>query len=220
MNNVKIIGIFIFGIITPAIILYASYGNLSKSTELIQGDTSLASITESFKDANQNLFTFNDYSLFSLMLVEANNLKSIINKQHMKNTVMHIGYATISLGLSLILLGIKEENGGGEARIAASAITFDVKTGSTGAYVFVIGAIMATIGGSLPNKYQGSTIPLFDKTVDKKTLIQFQQIYTKGTRAQVAFDQCTRKTNEDVSAVEKCLIDSYMAHFGGKGDEK
>lgn len=138
----------------------------------------------------------------------------------MKNTVMHIGYATISLGLSLILLGIKEENGGGEAKIAAPGITFDVKTGSTGAYVFVIGALMATVGGSLPNKYQGSTIPVYDKTANDMKLLEFQRIYLTMKNSQEAFDLCTASTNEDVSVINKCLVDAYRKHFGEKKNEE
>lgn len=206
MKQLKATGILIFGLLAPIAILIAAYLQLNQSTELIDADTSISEINGSFKAANRNLYSFNDYTLYSLMLVESNNLKSIINKQHMKNTVVHIGFATISLGLAFILLGIKEENGGGEVSMKYIGASFDMKTSSTGAYVFVIGALMATLGGALPNQYNGSGLPVYDRA----------EQHSKETRhlLRLGLDVAELKKQCDSQPVfERCVTERFNSLF-------
>ena len=200
VKQLKVFGILIFGLISPTAILSAAYFQLNKSTELIDADTSIAAVTANFAEVQEKLKYFNEYTLFSLMLVEANNLKSIINKQHMKNTVVHIGFATISLGLAFVLLGIKEEKGGGSVSMNSMAVSFDMKTGSTGAYVFVVGALMATVGGSLPNQYKGSGIPVYDKDQFKD---ETQRLVYIGIKAQSIKSHCENQADADRCVSEK-----------------
>ena len=72
---------------------------------------------------------------------------------------MQIGFAVISVGMMLIVLGIND--GGAAAGAHVASIQFDFKTGSTGVVVFVVGALMATAGGVLKNDYSTVPIPSF-----------------------------------------------------------
>lgn len=127
--------------------------------------TSTTDLVKNLEDAKEHLTGANDYALFSLLYVEHANQKTMINKQVMKSTIVNIGFAVISVGMLLIILGIRDETGSGQGAQAGGevgGIKFDFTTGSTGVAMFMVGAIMATIGGVLKNEYTTSTIPNYE----------------------------------------------------------
>lgn len=107
--------------------------------------------------------------------------------------MMNAGFAVVSVGLMLIVLGV--DVGGFEGRAEALDLKFDFKTGSTGVAVFVIGALMISWGGALKNKYEGSTIPKFADTDN--------QLHWYSLKA---FESCRKKKPE---APEKCFYRLY-----------
>jgi hypothetical protein len=107
----------------------------------------------------KNLKRIEDYALVSLINAESTNQKTMINKQIMKSAVVQIGFAVISIGMMFVVLGFS--GGGLDVQAKSEGITFDVKTGSTGLAVVVIGAVMVTLGGVLKNDYSTVELPGF-----------------------------------------------------------
>lgn len=134
-----------------------------------------------FAKARPLLRSANDFSLYSVMAAEHTNRAVVTNKQVMKVAVMQIGFAVVSLGLMFVILGIND--GGGSAVVGGSGLTFDFRTGSTGALVFVIGAAMATAGGVLKNDYQTVPVPTFAGTTGGDALY---------AQAQSAYAECSK----------------------------
>lgn len=153
----KQIAVLLFGVVVPLLVVIQAYQGISSLNNDVGYRTTTEQLIDNFNQAKKSLSTINDYSLFSLLYVEHANQKTMTNKQVMKVGIVHIGFAVISIGMMLIILGIND--GGVEGIADVSGIKFDFKTGSTGVAVFVIGAIMATAGGVLKNEYQTSKIP-------------------------------------------------------------
>ncbi len=99
--------------------------------------------------------------------------------------------------MMLSLLGIKDGGlvGSGEA----AGIKFDFKTGSTGVAMFVVGALMATIGGVLKNDYQTSLIPDYEHMTSK----QFHQKYENSLEA---YQLCKK----DETSFERCFTQLFF----------
>lgn len=150
----------VFGVVVPLVLLFQAYSGLSNLNSQIIGQKNTA--ISVFNEANSKLKTANDYYLFSMISAESVNREIVVNKQIMKISVMQIGFAVVSLGIMFIILGIRD--GGGSLAGGGAGVTFDFRTGSTGAIVFVIGAAMATAGGVLKNEYQTVPIPTFQLT--------------------------------------------------------
>ena len=146
------------GVIVPAIILFQSMMGLSAlSASIKEADNGdLISLTGKLKSLHP---TGNDYSFVSLINSERANKKVMISKQIMKVSVMQIGFAVISLGMMLIVLGIND--GGIDTRGNYQGMSFDLKTGSSGIVIFLVGAGMASAGGILKNDYSTVQIPQY-----------------------------------------------------------
>lgn len=97
-------------------------------THLTEFDTKINNIDTSqelqhnYDALKGNLVSANDYVLYSLMFVEQSNQRTMLNKQSMKLTIIHIGLAVISVGMMFIILGIND--GGGEGGVKLSGIDF------------------------------------------------------------------------------------------------
>lgn len=123
----------------------------------------------------------------------------MINKQVMKTSIIHIGFAVISVGMMLIILGINEgERSGAEAQMDVQGLKFDFKTGSTGAAMFLVGAIMATVGGVLKNDYQTSEIPIYSRMISTEHLA-----YEKSLKA---YRACAQTDGE----LETCFAQIFF----------
>jgi len=197
------LGILIFGIVFPVIILFQSYMGISSLRDDVSYKTTMDDLVVNLSGAKNHLASANDYALYSLLYVEHANQKTMINKQVMKTTIVNIGFAVISVGMMLIILGIKEEGvSGAEAKVQAHGINFDFKTGSTGVAMFCVGAIMATIGGVLKNDYQTSEIPKYESVapVDPsydKSINAYQACSSQGESFETCFTQIFFQINKD-----------------------
>lgn len=121
----------------------------------------------------------------------------MINKQVMKTSIINIGFAVMSIGLMLLVLGI--ESGGAEASAAVNELEFNLKTGSTGVAIFVVGAIMATLGGVLKNDYQTSQIPNYEH-------VSLPNIDLHLLRSRAAYKECTKFGTE----FESCFAQAFF----------
>jgi hypothetical protein len=165
----------------------------------------MGDLVSNFSESKKYLLSANDYALYSLLYVEHANQKTMINKQVMKSTVVHIGFAVISVGMMLIILGIKEDVGSStEASVEGHGIKFDFKTGSTGVAMFCVGAIMATIGGVLKNDYQTSEIPKYisvqmfnPNNAYKKSIVAYKECSKQGKAFDGCFTQVFAKINAE-----------------------
>lgn len=159
----KTIAVFILGLVFPVIIIFQSYMGLISLSNEYGNMTSANLLIEDVAKFKQNIKSDNDYRFVSLLYLEDKNYAVMVRKQVMKITIMQIGYATRSIGLMLIVLGFRDK----EHNLAGSwdNIKLDFKTGSTGALVVVIGAIMATLGGVLKNDYNNNAIPAYQRQV-------------------------------------------------------
>jgi hypothetical protein len=146
----QLLVIVIFGFIIPIAILWQAYSGLSALATNVNEmrDVDFMSI---LAKAKKEIQSSNDYALFSHIYSEQTNKSSMINKQTMKIAVMQIGFAVISIGIMLIVLGIND--GGGEGGGEVGKFKLDFKTGSTGVLIFFVGAVMTTAGGVLKNEY-------------------------------------------------------------------
>lgn len=153
----KTSAVIIFGVIVPVAILFQAYIGLSDLREDVSKHTTANTTSEEYKSVRPLLQDANDYAFYNLLYSERTNLIVVTNKQVMKVTVIQIGFAAISLGLMFIVLGIND--GGAQGAVEGSGLKIDFKTSSTGAVVFIVGALMATAGGVLKNQYETVPIP-------------------------------------------------------------
>ncbi|MDF7657791.1 hypothetical protein PUG81_02320 [Erwiniaceae bacterium L1_54_6] len=162
--SIKVIAAVFLGLIFPVVIILQSLSGLrTLSSDFHQLD-STNSIVEEVAKLKENITTDNDYKFVSMVYLENKNYTVMLKKQVMKIIIMQIGYATMSVGLMLIVLGFKDQehvlSGGWRD------IKIDFKTGSTGAAVVVVGAIMATLGGVLKNEYSNNPLPDYGQHLD------------------------------------------------------
>ena len=212
MKNIKYIVAILLGVIAPVLILAQSYVSVGETTKMLDANTDVSDVISQFKKID-SMTSPNDYRLLSLMLVEAGNIKTIVNKQIMKTTVVNIGFAVISVGLALMLLGIRESLSSSKDQdtarqeshdlaIGVAGVTFDIKTGSTGVIVIVIGAAMATIGGVLPNQYKGSGLPYY--TAENENISETMLEATKYLGlSHAAYKKCLKESNSAICFKEK-----------------
>lgn len=150
------LAIVLLGIVVPVVVLAQAYQGLAKVSAAVGQSAPSQTPAAAMMEVKSALTSANDYALFALLSAEHANKAIVTNKQIMKIAIMQIGFAVISLGLMLLILGINE--GGGQGVAGIMDLKFDFRTGSTGVVVFVVGAAMATAGGVLKNEY--ATVPL------------------------------------------------------------
>lgn len=159
-SRVRLIAIVLFGAVFPSIVMYSAFSDISKLTSLIDYDGDLKNVVTVYDSiADEQLKETNEYILFSLLITENANQNAMVNKQVMKAAVMQIGFAVISIGMLFIVLGFNE--GGIDGAGSFGDFSFDLKTGSSGLAAFMIGAVMATMGGVLKNEYKTVPVPDF-----------------------------------------------------------
>ena len=168
------------GIIFPAIILFQAYAGLHEMQRYMYGGVDDNALVHMFKKFREHANGSDDFRIFGLMFVENSNQKTMINKQAMKVSVMQIGFAIMSLGLMFIILGINDGGAKGSAEI--SSLKVDIRKASTGVFVFIVGAAMATAGGILKNDYTASRLPNFngDKEQNAELIDVFKACKKQG----------------------------------------
>jgi len=192
---VRPIAIVLFGVIVPLFILVQAYVGLATLGADVNNTRTSDDLVTTLSTVKKSLTNGNDYALFSLLYTEHANQKTMINKQIMKVAIMQIGFAVISVGMMLIILGFNDGGAAGGAEV--SGVKFDFKSGSTGVVVFLAGALMATTGGVLKNDYNTVPIPEF-------VYADFNPEYTKSINA---YNEC-KKLGEDKFKV--CFIGIFQ----------
>lgn len=130
-----------------------------------------------------------DYTLYALIYVETSNRKVMLNKQLMKMAIIHIGFAVISVGMLLLLLGI---DGGGmdfEGEHTGIGAKINLKIASSGVLVFVVGATMAALGGLLINQYKTADIPPFGGASSGTAPISAERMMLEYDRCHLAHEE-------------------------------
>ena len=194
----RLIVIVIFGVIVPVIILFQAYQGTSYLSKNLPYTDTPDDLVKTFSAAKLSINNANDYALFSLLYTEHANQKTMINKQIMKVSVMQIGFSVISIGMMLIVLGINA--GGIEGVGEANGIKFDIKIGSTGIAVFLVGSVMATVGGVLKNDYTTGQIPKYvfeSSTKEHETIARYKQC---KEQKEVNFERCFLASYEKINA--------------------
>ena len=188
---VRLIAITVFGIVFPVIVLFQAHGGIQSLNKDVAYTTNIVDLSSHVATATKERWKANDYALFSLLYVEHANQKTMINKQVMKTAIVNIGFAVMSIGLMLIVLGI--ERGGADSTVTVRDISFNIKTGSSGVAIFIVGAIMATLGGVLKNDYQTSQIPDYEHVPERPlspALLQSREAYSKCSTYGESFETC------------------------------
>ena len=157
---IKAFGVIAFGLVFPVIVLFQAHASISALGNDVSYATTLGQLSNQVSAAKSEAWDVNQIALYSLLYVEHANQKTMINKQLMKTSIVNIGFAVISIGMMLIVLGIEKDNNV-QASGKMQGLNFDVKTGSTGVAIFLVGAVMATLGGVLKNNYKTSEIPTY-----------------------------------------------------------
>lgn len=92
--------------------------------------------------------------------MEASNQRTMLVKQRMKISVMHIGFAVISLGLMLLVLGL-DAGGVDLSTTATQGTSINIKTTSSAVTTILLGAAMAAAGALIPNQHTTTSIPSY-----------------------------------------------------------
>jgi hypothetical protein len=200
------LAVLLLGVLVPCVVLFQAYVGLTAANETVSRQLTATSPAQVFVGAAPSLRTANDYALFSFLSAEKTNQSVMLNKQVMKLSVMQLGFAVASLGMMFVVLGIRDGavTAGGEV----AAVKFDLRTGSTGLVVFLVGAGMAAAGGILSNEY---------RTVPTPNYIENGRISFSGAgdsdQVRQYYDECTEQAK--ASAAE-CFYNTYR-HYVLKG---
>lgn len=182
-----------FGMVIPVILLINAFLGVKQLSNQINLGENASGLIQQFDIARKSIKNINDYALFSLMYIENVGQKTILSKQLMKIVIIHIGFATMSIGIMLIILGINQ--GGIDGLSELSVLKFDFKTGSTGVVVFVVGSIMALAGAIYPNKYVTSQIPVYSQLIPNATeLEKVKKLHIKSVNA---YNLCMKNYPEE-----------------------
>jgi len=156
----RLASLLMLGIILPAILLMQAYQAMGKMSDITADGNDIASVINALPASVQELQSNNDYALLSISLMEASNQRTMLVKQRMKISVMHIGFAVISFGLMLLVLGL-EAGGVDIAATATQGSSINLKTTSTSVTAVLLGAAMAAAGALVPNQYTTVSIPSY-----------------------------------------------------------
>lgn len=146
-----------------------------------------------FKTLRPSLTNTDDYRLASQVIAESASQRAMVNKQVMKATAMQVGVATMSVGLMLVLLGVRERH---TVSLKFAGFTLDLPQVTTGALVFVAGGAITGAAALMPNSYRTVAVPLF------------------GNDAQVMATVIGSQSRTALTGEAAC-----RAHFGAKPDE-
>lgn len=193
------IAVVVLGVLFPVLILAQASLGLASLARNIDRSLNQDEVVEVFKKVQPAVKTANDYALYSEMFAENVNQTIITNKQIIKVVVIEIGFAAMSLGLMFVLLGVND--GGGEGGVSWGEARIDFKTASTGALVFLVGAVMATAGGVLKNDYKTVPLPQYI-ALDGSSGPSAEETSTLE-----AFRKCKADAGDDFAA---CFVSLYQ----------
>ena len=192
----SIVIIICLGLIFPVYSMWQASLGINNLTKDIHYNTTLDDLTKKFIKIKKNMSNGNDYAFFSLLYTEHTNQKTMINKQITKSTIVQTGFAAISIGIMLILLGIND--GGLDATTDTNSFKFNIKTGSSGIAIFTLGSIMI-LAGSLKNEYKTVPIPeyIFEATATKyyKSIASYKDCKSRSKNYKSCFVAQFEKIN-------------------------
>lgn len=195
ISKIKIVSTIVFGLLVPLSLLIQAYVAMTYLGDVIQ-ESSGYPLIKQMQGLQPQLRTPDDYRLVSQVLAESANQRTMINKQAMKISAMNVGFATISLGIMLILLGVK-----GEEQMSATVLsaTIDFRKVSTGALIFSVGAAITSAAALLPNQYSTVGMPAFSGSPVVPVELTDEQI-------------CARTFDGDPSMLKQCLEEAGNVH--------
>jgi len=156
----RLLAFLVLGLALPTVLIFQAHESMGRMSEVASDGNDIATVLRSLPASVQNLRSQNDYALLSIAMVEASNQRTMLTKQRMKMSVMHIGFAVISLGLMMLVLGL--EAGGVEVIGGPSqSLSLNLKTTSTAVTAIVLGAAMSAAGALMPNQYTTVSIPSY-----------------------------------------------------------
>jgi len=154
----RLLAFLVLGLALPTVLIFQAHESMGRMSEVASDGNDIATVLRSLPASVQNLRSQNDYALLSIAMVEASNQRTMLTKQRMKMSVMHIGFAVISLGLMMLVLGL--EAGGVEVIGGPSqSLSLNLKTTSTAVTAIVLGAAMSAAGALMPNQYTTVSVP-------------------------------------------------------------
>lgn len=199
ISKIKIASTILFGVLVPLVLLIQAYVAMAYLGEVIQESSGYPLIKE-LRGLQSQLRTPDDYRLASQVLAESANQRTMINKQAMKISAMNVGFATISLGIMMISLGVK-----GEQQMSATVLsaTVDFRKVSTGALIFIVGAAITSAAALLPNQYSTVGMPAFGGNPVVAVELTDEQI-------------CTETFEGDPPMLKQCLEEAANVHTAQK----
>lgn len=145
----------------------------------------------------QKFASANDYAFATTVYLESSNEYVMESKLRTKQVVVTIGFAVMSLGLALLLLGI--DGGGFEGEVAGTGpATIKLKAVSSGITVFLLGAALSGGGAFISNAYGTVGGPSYVSESDGAGPPR-----DDGLRAQL--DLCVRADPTDAARQDECL---------------
>lgn len=157
----RLTAVLFLGLLLPAVLLFQAHQAMGRMSEIASDGNDIASVLKSLPAGVQQLRSQNDYAILSIAIMEASNQRTMQVKQRMKMSVMHIGFAVVSLGLMMLVLGL--EAGGVDITTGQSpqSLALNLKTTSTAVTAIVLGASMAAAGALIPNPYTTVSVPSY-----------------------------------------------------------
>lgn len=187
-----------FGIILPIILLYTAFCNLQDVSKKLYQIESEQGLQKAYEPLKGILSSANDYILYSLMYVEQSNQRTMVNKQAMKLTIIHIGFAIMCVGIMFVVLGINDGGAQGVGEFGGG--TFNLKTASSGFAIFIGGALMASGGALLNNQYATAAVPGYIQVLTQADPPPDPAAEAAATRQHVAWV----KENQLIQFYKKC----------------
>lgn len=184
----------IFGVLFPAFILAQAFWSMQQLNATLRSADGFPLLRE-FATLKEQLHRPEDYMLASQVLAESASQRTMINKQVMKASAMHVGFATMSLGLMLVLLGFREYQ---QLQVSGGGITVDMRRVTSGALVFVAGSAMTAVAALVPNEYR-TVAPFYLGVESTQSATAPETVLDDYTR------RCAKTYQEGTKSFADCL---------------
>lgn len=151
---VRAIATVLLGIVMPLYLLLSAHRTVVGLDQAVTSAADLSQVASSLPDPVKRFSSGNDYSLLFSAYVEQGIQRTALNRLRMKSAIMQVGLAISCVGLLFIVFGI--DGGGLEASAPLSEkVGVNIKIATSGALVFVLGALLSAGGGLMPTTHTG-----------------------------------------------------------------
>lgn len=219
LSHARASTVLLFGIFFPIVLLVSSYIGLKNTRDTISSIETPSALIGTIESMNRINADSRDYALYSLLYLENANKTMMVNKQVLKTTVIEIGFAVMSIGIMLLVLGIGRSDGVDiTSKIKSLDLSFDVKTLSAGTAVFLAGALMSSSAGLLKNEYTLSEIPIYAAAAKPVAVTQIKSSQSlsalKNKINIVGFKTCDKL--KEMSSKQECFFKYYFKYNEGE----